>query len=101
MASASSSWYDKMTKLSNTFCLTQIVSEITHVHHNGTDTLFDQVFMSHVQLYCRNVLNQSFHSLETQTTGVFTIANSIKNKVKHYYMDVTAESIVWRYAHAA
>ena len=50
MASASSSWYDKMTELSNTFCLTQVVSEITHVHHNGTATLIDQVFMSNVQL---------------------------------------------------
>ena len=95
MASASSSWYDKMTELANTFCLTQVVSEITHVHHNGTATLIDQVFMSNVQLLqkCSVVppLGNSDHR------GIHL---QIQWKTKSNNVNVTAERIVWRYAYA-
>ena len=80
MASASSSWYDKMTELANTFCLTQVVSKITHVHHNGTATLIDQVFMSNVQLLQKCMFSRST-PWKLRPQG-YSLANSMENKVK-------------------
>ena len=81
MVSANSPWLDKMTELANVFYLTQVVSEVTHVHYNGTATLNDQAFMSNVQLY---------HPSETRTTRAFTCKFN-ETKLNH----VTAGRMVY------
>ena len=69
-----------------------MVSEVTHVHHNGTATLIDQAFMSNVQLLqaCSVVppLGNSDHK------GIHL---QIQWKTK--LNQVTAGRMVWRYAH--
>ena len=38
--------YSKLCNIMSTYCLTQIVSECTHVHHNGSTSIIDLVFLS-------------------------------------------------------
>ena len=38
--------YSKLCNIMSTYCLTQIVTECTHVHHNGSTSIIDLVFLS-------------------------------------------------------
>ena len=91
MSSTSHPLYHKLSSLMSTFSLFQMVSDCTHVHHNGTSSTIDLLFTSNTRLIndCITIpaLSNSDH-LGLLAHLRLKSANPIKTKTR----------TVWRYS---
>ena len=50
MSTSTHPLFHKVNNIMDTYGLSQMVKEVTHVHHNGTESIIDLLFMSDPQL---------------------------------------------------
>ena len=92
--SSSHPLYSKLCNIMSTYCLTQIVTEYTHVHHNGSTSIIDLVFLSNPAslLSCVTVpplLNSDHNGLLTTMKWKGTGSGVHSSR-----------RLIWRYAYA-
>ena len=87
-------FYRKLLNIFNSFCLSQVVSESTHLCSNGRSSMIDLIAMSSPSLFqsCKTIpaLSNSDH-----------LGLSLQSQWKHASQPQShPKRIVWRYAHA-
>ena len=92
MSTCSHPLFQKINNIMDTYCLSQMVTEFTHVHHNGTKSIIDLLFVSDPQLVksCFTIpplSNSDYCGLNIEL-NLKTIPKASKRRT------------VWRYCHA-
>ena len=92
MSTYSHPLFQKVNNIMDTYCLSQMVTQFTHVHHNGTKSIIDLLFVSDPQLVrsCFTIppLSNSDHCGLNIELNLKTIPKASKRRT------------VWRYCHA-
>ena len=92
MSTCSHPLFQKVNNITDTYCLSQMVTQFTHVHHNGTKSIIDLLFVSDPQLVrsCFTIppLSNSDHCGLNIELNLKTIPKASKRRT------------VWRYCHA-
>ena len=89
----SHSMYSSLCTISSMFCLTQVVTGYTHVHHDGSESTIDLVYVAAASMIktCDTIspLSNSDHQ------GIL-----IELNIKPANCDKSQGRLIWRYSHA-